>query len=366
VASYGSLFVGDPAPWFRQRCTTAHGDYTFDMSGGRYVVLYFYGSSQAALSLEALKVIRDRKDVFDDKEASFFGVSADANDETRLQAELPGIRHFFDHDGLVGQLFGARPVEASSGESRSLWYVLDPLLRIRAVVADEAGIAEKIVDITCRMRRSDDAAIESPSPVLMLREVFEPEFCSRLIAYYNSSESRVSGVFTQKGDGVSLAVTDTGFKRRRDCNILDRTLVGQIQARIIRRVVPEIKKVFQFEASQMERLILAAYESSDRGCFGAHRDNTVKATEHRRFAISINLNDSFEGGELVFPEFSQRRYRPPSGGALVFSCSLMHLVTPVTAGQRLACLPFVYDEAGALLKRANAASAREASMQMPV
>ena len=37
----------------------------------------------------------------------------------------------------------------------------------------------------------------------------------------------------------------------------------------------------------------------------------------------------------------------------------MHLVTPVTAGRRLACLPFVYDEAAAALKRANAAAARE-------
>ncbi|MGI4958016.1 MAG: 2OG-Fe(II) oxygenase, partial [Janthinobacterium lividum] len=176
---------------------------------------------------------------------------------------------------------------------------------------------------------------------------------------YDRSDSRQSGVFTQKAGGPSQTVTDTNFKRRRDCNVRDAGLVQQIQARIVRRVVPEIRKVYQFEATQLERLILASYDASDHGCFGAHRDNTVTATEHRRFAVSINLNQDFDGGELVFPEFGRRGYRPPAGGAIVFSCSLMHLVTPVTAGRRIACLPFVYDEAAATLKRANVAAAQE-------
>ncbi len=60
----------------------------------------------------------------------------------------------------------------------------------------------------------------------------------------------------------------------------------------------------------------------------------------------------FAGGELVFPEFSRRGYRAGAGGAVVFSCSLMHLVTPVMAGRRLACLPFVFDEAAAATRTA--------------
>jgi predicted 2-oxoglutarate/Fe(II)-dependent dioxygenase YbiX/peroxiredoxin len=356
MASYASLFVGDPVPWFRQRCTTAHGDYTFDMTGGRYVVFYLFVSSSDPRTEKALATIRAHRRLFDDRQASFFGVSADPMDEERLQAELPGIRHFLDQDGLVGRLLGARPVDGG-GETRNLWYVLDPLLRVRAVSSDEPETAGGVVELLGRLPSLDQAAADLPTPALMLSDVFEPEFCSRLMTYYDRSESRPSGVFTQTGDGPSRAVSDSGFKRRRDCSVRDRTLVEQIQARIIRRVVPEIRKVYQFEATELERLILASYDSSDRGCFGAHRDNTVTATAHRRFAVSINLNDRFEGGELVFPEFSRRRYRPAAGGAIIFSCSLMHLVTPVTAGRRLACLPFVYDEAAARLKRANAAAA---------
>ena len=146
-------------------------------------------------------------------------------------------------------------------------------------------------------------------------------------------------------------ITDHGFKRRSDCRILDKALVDQVQIRIFRRVVPEIRHAFQFSATRLERLIIAAYDAADGGGFGPHRDNTVAATSHRRFAVSINLNEDFEGGDLVFPEYSARTFRPPVGGALVFSCSLLHAVVRMERGRRYACLPFVYDDAAAALRR---------------
>ncbi len=361
MASSASLLVGDPAPWFRQRCTTPQGDYTFDMTGGRYVLLYLFASSADTLAQAGLRELRAHRHLFDDRQASFFGVSADPGDETegRLRAELPGIRHFFDADGRVGRLYGSRLADGGTGAVRSLWYLLDPMLRVRGVLEDAPGAAARALAALRRLPSLDLAEDGLPVPVLMLQDVFEPEFCERLRGYYDRSDSQLSGVFTELAGGPSHAVTDTNFKRRRDCPVRDRALAGQIQARIVRRVVPEIRKVHHFEATQLDRLILASYDAVDRGCFGAHRDNTVRATEHRRFAVSINLNREFDGGELVFPEFSRRAHRPDAGGAIIFSCSLMHLVTPVTAGRRLACLPFVYDEAAAGLKRANAAAARE-------
>ena len=46
--------------------------------------------------------------------------------------------------------------------------------------------------------------------------------------------------------------------------------------------------------------------------------------------------DEFEGRQLWFPEFSRRLYKAPTGGAVVFSCSLLHEATPVTRGRRYA------------------------------
>jgi predicted 2-oxoglutarate/Fe(II)-dependent dioxygenase YbiX len=104
----------------------------------------------------------------------------------------------------------------------------------------------------------------------------------------------------------------------------------------------------------MERYIVSCYDSSSGGFFRPHRDNTTKGTAHRRFAVTINLNtEDYEGGDLRFPEFGSRLYRAPTGGAVVFSCSLLHEATPVTKGIRYAFLPFLDDDAAAKIRQAN-------------
>ncbi|RYG09162.1 MAG: 2OG-Fe(II) oxygenase, partial [Caulobacteraceae bacterium] len=64
-------------------------------------------------------------------------------------------------------------------------------------------------------------------------------------------------------------------------------------------------------------------------------------------------NADYDGGDLRFPEFGSRTFRPSVGGAVVFSCSLLHEATMVTRGTRYAFLPFLYDEAAAEVRRAN-------------
>jgi predicted 2-oxoglutarate/Fe(II)-dependent dioxygenase YbiX len=103
----------------------------------------------------------------------------------------------------------------------------------------------------------------------------------------------------------------------------------------------------------MERYIVSCYAAEDAAHFRAHRDNTTKGTAHRRFAVSINLNDDFDGGEVSFPEYGPRSFKPPPGGAVVFSCSLLHAVSQVTRGRRFAFLPFLYDEEAAKLREQN-------------
>ena len=55
----------------------------------------------------------------------------------------------------------------------------------------------------------------------------------------------------------------------------------------------------------------------------------------------------------MFPEFGRKVYRPPEGGALVFSCGALHQVTPVTRGRRYAFLAFLYGEEDAARREAN-------------
>lgn len=154
-------------------------------------------------------------------------------------------------------------------------------------------------------------------------------------------------------DGKTVGVNDTRHKSRRDVNIEDQTLIAELQGRILRRVVPEIAKVHQFKVTRMERYLVACYSAEEGGHFGAHRDNTTAGTAHRRFAVSVNLNDDFEGGEVSFPEYGAQGFKAPPGGAVVFSCSLLHAVSRVTKGRRYAFLPFLYDDAAAELRARN-------------
>ena len=124
-------------------------------------------------------------------------------------------------------------------------------------------------------------------------------------------------------------------------------------ARIERWLVPQIQKSFNFRATRIERYLVARYDSGTGGFFRPHRDNTTKGTAHRRFAVSINLNADYDGGDLRFPEYGSRTYRPPPGGACVFSCSLLHEATSVTRGERFAFLPFLYDEPAAKIRETN-------------
>jgi hypothetical protein len=49
----------------------------------------------------------------------------------------------------------------------------------------------------------------------------------------------------------------------------------------------------------------------------------------------------------------RRTYVAPPGGAIVFSCSLLHEATAVTRGTRYAFLPFLYDDAAARVREQN-------------
>jgi predicted 2-oxoglutarate/Fe(II)-dependent dioxygenase YbiX len=194
-----------------------------------------------------------------------------------------------------------------------------------------------------------------PAPVLIVPGVLPPAACRQLIALYDDQGGAESG-FMREVDGITKEVVDYGHKRRADHLIADKDLILYLQARIFHVLRPMVRRAFQFDATRIERFNVACYDSEVGGYFRPHRDNTTKGTAHRKFAVTINLDtSSYEGGDLSFPEFGPQTYRAPTGGAVVFSCSLLHEAKPVTKGRRYAFLPFLYDDAGALLREANLA-----------
>ncbi len=358
------LSVGDPAPSFVQRSTN-NERFVFNAVAGRYILLCFMGSAASKHSEKRISAIQANRNLFDDKKISFFGISIDPDDEknARVKEQIPGIRYFWDIDKSVSRLYGALPEKlgAEPESYKPFWVLLDPALRVLDIAAfrsDHQEIATIMKVIRNLPALDDHAGASIQAPVLILPRVFEPDLCKHLIGLYQKFGGEKSGFMRQQGEKTVL-VHDESHKKRKDFTFSEQIehegLRTDIQRRVMRRIVPEIKKAFQFEITRMERYIVSCYESEDSGFFRAHRDNTTKATAHRRFACTINLNaEDFEGGELRFPEFGSKTYRAPTGGAVVFSCSLLHEATPVTQGKRYAFLPFFYDEAAKKIRDENA------------
>jgi peroxiredoxin/predicted 2-oxoglutarate/Fe(II)-dependent dioxygenase YbiX len=344
--SYARLTAGDPVPWIRQR-TRDKPKFAVDVFAGRYLVLCFFGSAAEPRGRAAIDAALRYRNRFDDERASFFGVSIDPGDEAedRVRDYDPGIRFLFDFDRSVSRMCGVAPREDGGGpvQLRRCWMIVDPTLHVLATFPISAGEGDDAV--FAFLDRLPDPAryggLEIPAPVLILPNVFEPELCRHLIDLYESHGGTATGVVREGSN-----VVDRTFKRRRDYEIDDDVLTKQINERILRRVAPEIRKLFFMQITRMERYLIGCYAAEDGGHFMPHRDNESGPTAHRRYAVSVNLNGDFEGGEVRFPEYNPRGYKAPPGWAVVFPCAILHAVARVTKGRRYAFLPFVYDEGG--------------------
>jgi peroxiredoxin len=344
------ISYGDPVPWFTAP-TSSRPNYSFATVAGRYVVLCFLPSSRSAEGTAVIRAVAENRSLFQDTRCAFFGATADPLDQSdRLVAdEIPGVRWFYDTDAAIARSFGTAN---ERGEVAARWFLLDPMLRVMT-----AGGVEHLAQLMSLLARLPAPALhagcEIAAPVLLLPRVFEPALCRALIELYDRNGGETSG-FMQERDGKTVRVSDPQHKIRADCTIDHPALRDACQWRIRERVVPEIAKAFQFKVTRMERYIVACYRGDERGHFAAHRDNTTKGTAHRRFAVTLNLNaEEYDGGELRFPEFGSRTYKPPTGGTVIFSCSLLHEALPVTRGARYVFLPFLYDDAAAAQREAN-------------
>lgn len=351
------LGLGEPAPWFTCRTETRER-FVFDTVAGRYLLLSFLGSAADPISAQVLALLAVNRARFDDYNLSLFGVTVDPEDERlrRVVTELPGIRYFWDFDRQISGLYGALQED---GSYRKVTYLLDPMLRVMAVLPFAATAQAHVTAVLALLDRLPAIGPAYPArtqaPVLVLPRVFEPSLCQALMDYYRTQGGEPSG-FMQDINGKTVMVLGQDHKSRRDCTLEDEALRQACRRRIYERVVPEILKAFQFRVTRMERYLVGCYDASEGGHFRAHRDNTTKGTAHRRFAISLFLNSGeYDGGFLRFPEFGPGLYTAPPGGAVVFSCGLLHEAMPVTRGQRYMFLPFLYDEQARRIREENQA-----------
>ncbi|MEQ8709251.1 MAG: 2OG-Fe(II) oxygenase [Rhodospirillales bacterium] len=240
-------------------------------------------------------------------------------------AEFPVLA---DPDGAT-----CRSWLAAAGRTAGpLGYLIDPNQRIIAVLDADADLT----DVAALAAIADQPEI--PPPVLFIPRVVDPDLRAELIGLWRAQNEEI-GYSLGHGDD-----RDRAAKSSRDHVVRDPRMNNRLVDLVRRRVWPELERAFGLrEALDFEVFVIIGYHSGRRDFFGPHRDNDAARMAHRRIAISINLNDEYEGGELQFPEYSLRGYRFPAGMAAVFGCGLLHQALPPVSGERFVLTTFLCD-----------------------
>ena len=233
-----------------------------------------------------------------------------------------------DAKGEFARAFGGR---------EPLVVIVDAASRVASVLPEPT--AEQVSAIAERLHgETSPALVRSQAPVMLLERVADAALCAALIDYWQGRDKLTNTVDAAYGNVAAADLT-----RRQDVQVDDAALLGRLRGVLMGRIAPLIHRVFHTQITVFEAPVIGSYDEASGGWFRRHRDNTTPMTANRQFAVSLNLNgdDEYDGGEVRFPEFGRALYRPAAGGALVFSCSLLHEVVPVTRGRRIGLFTFL-------------------------
>jgi peroxiredoxin/predicted 2-oxoglutarate/Fe(II)-dependent dioxygenase YbiX len=319
---------------------------------GMPVVMLFFGDdpTQLGAAERACLSLAEQFARFEELNAPVLAIrkpvdSLDAGDPSApsITAEQLPFPILLDAAGEVTARYGAARMRAILiGPNGRIVRIYEPL--------DPAALADELLVDLRLLAHEAPRVVGRQAPILLIPDVLPAEFCRRLIEVWETQGNQDSGFMVNEG-GKTVGQYDYNNKIRRDHFIQRGTpLDGEARGWIVRRIINEVNKSFNYEVTRVEDMKIACYDSARGGFFRPHRDNTTGATAHRRFAVSMLLNDDYEGGYLRFPEYGPNLYRPSAGGACVFGCSLLHEATDVTAGRRFVLLTFLYGEKEAKIR----------------
>jgi predicted 2-oxoglutarate/Fe(II)-dependent dioxygenase YbiX len=333
------LMPGDRVPDFTRLDSSGKQRFFYDVHHGQPVVLFLCGRAADAATLADLAAL-ERPDQLWGKVSRVALVLGTPAEVATLEKDLGKDVLLLADDGAVSQhMLGTLPAAMTA-------LTLDDNLRLveRLERSSDAGefahrVARAYADRLVPVPRTS----RGQAPVLFIPRVFDAAFCQGLIEHFEETGGTPSGTAYIEGD-KALWKPDPSVKMRRDVYLETGPWVERVKDALVRRVLPEIQRCFNFQVTQHEVFKLIRYDAG-AGYFHAHRDNESRDTRHRRFAMTLNLNTgAYEGGALRFPEFGPDLYVPERGDAVIFSCSLLHEVTPVTQGSRYGVLGFFFGE----------------------
>lgn len=334
--------VGGRVPNFTLPHVDGSNAMFYDRVTGGPVVMLVCASAGLPPARAAVEGLSERRDAFGRHGTEIFVVSGDDVEAHRQLAAMLGIEAHF----LSDPKNEVRPgLLAGAGEQGLRTYVLDPNQRILALIdnGDPTHHADgALAALDARPAVPAPSHLTAAAPVLLLSNVLQPELCDELVARWQRDHAEgVVGVIV---DGRTVDQQVSTKKQSLDHGVTDPAMVKLLSSRLAATLPVEMNKAFHFDMPfYFDTLIVIGYEAGRGDYFRTHRDNLTPRSANRRYAMSLNLNDDYDGGELRFPEYGPHLYRPDKGAAAVFSCSLLHEALPVTRGRRLVLTTFFCD-----------------------
>ena len=310
-----------------------------DHLSGKFLILALLGDPHGEPANALLRSLAGLEAELDRANATVLAISASTDAARNRELKRASGFAWPIASDSSGAIFASYGVHKGSEHPARL-VLLTPFRQIRAWFdpeADAGPTLKVIMEVMQNAQAAEESRWSPPhAPVLMVPNVLSPEECGKLLESV-LAETPFMVRKPRPGEisgNYRIPVYEHERQDRVDLIIKDPNTLAFLDERLFGRVVPMIKKSFAFDVTRREDLHIARYVGKREGIAMGHRDNTEPSGAHRRFALSMSLNDDYEGGEIAFKEFSPRGYRVPAGTAMVFSSSLLHEVQETTSGVR--------------------------------
>ncbi len=193
----------------------------------------------------------------------------------------------------------------------------------------------KIFKNICEEINDEIEKIPSLSPpILIIPNVISKQLKDELIDFYEKSNKNV----VLKGS------------KNRSHVFTNTNLTKELDDKLSKSLLPELKKIYNLDITYRENYKICSYSAEDKGKFHAHRDS-VYPYGHRRLAMSLILNDDYQGGGITFPEYNNTAYKPEPCSAVIFPTPLYHQVLEITGGTRYVIIAFLFTDDEAEYKK---------------
>lgn len=229
-----------------------------------------------------------------------------------------------DVDKMIGEIF-------SKDETlHKLLYIPEDKINIYIMNANRRIIKTKIIENIDELDMNNFVKNISQVnvPYLLIENVLSERLLEKIINHFEKNRKN--------------AILHSHNTKNRLHVYPDKELEKEIDNKLSRSLFPEIRKIFYFDVKYRERYKICSYDAETNGRFHCHRD-TPKPYQHRRYALSLFLNDDYEGGEFELPEYGLK-IKPKKNTAFVFPGICSHKVNEVTKGNRRTMITFFCNE----------------------